>query len=86
VGVGAGQMKRVDAVRIALSIAGDRAQGATLASDAYIPFPDSVLEAAEAGVTAFIQPGGSVRDEEVIAATNEVGAAMVFTGMRHFRH
>ena len=86
VGVGAGQMKRVDSVRIALTIAGERAQGAVLASDALFPFADNIEEAAQAGVTAFIQPGGSLRDDEVIAAADRFGAAMLFTSMRHFRH
>ncbi len=86
VGVGAGQMSRVDAVRMATWKAGERAQGAVLASDAFFPFPDSVELAASAGVTAVIQPGGSKRDEEVIAAANRLGLAMVFTGVRHFRH
>jgi len=86
VGVGAGQMSRVDSVRLAVAKAGDRAQGSALGSDAFFPFPDGVIAALEAGVTAILQPGGSVRDAEVIAACDERGAAMVFTGMRHFRH
>ena len=86
VGVGAGQMSRVDAVRIAIRKAQKRAQGAVLASDAFFPFPDGVEVAAQAGVTAIIQPGGSKRDSEVIAAANRLGLAMVFTGVRHFRH
>jgi len=86
VGVGAGQMSRVDAVKLAGMKAGERAQGAVMASDAFFPFPDGVEEAARLGVTAVIQPGGSIRDEEVIAAANRLGLAMVFTGMRHFRH
>jgi phosphoribosylaminoimidazolecarboxamide formyltransferase/IMP cyclohydrolase len=86
VGIGAGQMKRVDSVRIALAIAGERAQGAVLASDAMFPFPDNIEEAARGGITAFIQPGGSLRDEEVVAAADRHGAAMLLTGMRHFRH
>ena len=86
VGIGAGQMSRVDAVRIAVMKAGERSQGAVMASDAFFPFPDGVEVAAEAGVTAVIQPGGSKRDEEVIAAANRLGLAMVFTGRRHFRH
>ena len=65
---------------------GDRAPGSVLASDAFFPFPDGLERAAEAGVTAVIQPGGSLRDEEVIRAADERGLAMVFTGMRHFRH
>ena len=86
VGVGAGQMSRVDAVRLAVHKAEERAQGAVMASDAFFPFPDGVEEAARAGVTAVIQPGGSLRDAEVIAAADEAGLAMVFTGRRHFRH
>jgi phosphoribosylaminoimidazolecarboxamide formyltransferase/IMP cyclohydrolase len=86
VGVGAGQMSRVDAVKLAGMKAGDRARGAVMASDAFFPFPDGVEEAARLGVTAVIQPGGSIRDEEVIAAADRLGLAMVFTGMRHFRH
>lgn len=86
VGVGAGQMSRVDAVEIALKKAGPRAQGAVMASDAFFPFRDGVDLAARAGVKAVIQPGGSIKDEEVIKAAEEHGLAMVFTGRRHFRH
>ncbi|HEX3598981.1 MAG TPA: bifunctional phosphoribosylaminoimidazolecarboxamide formyltransferase/IMP cyclohydrolase [Lacipirellulaceae bacterium] len=86
VGVGAGQMSRVDSVEIAIKKAGERARGAALASDAFFPFADSIHRAAEAGVTAVIQPGGSRRDDEVIAACNQHGIAMIFTGHRHFRH
>ncbi len=86
VGVGAGQMSRVDAVHIAARKAGDRAQGAVLASDAFFPFPDGVENAIQAGVRAILQPGGSVRDDEVIAACDKHGVPMVFTGVRHFRH
>ena len=96
VGVGAGQMSRVDSTRIAARKAADMAEvlglaevptkGAVVASDAFFPFPDGLLTAAEAGATAVIQPGGSVRDDEVIAAADEAGLAMVLTGMRHFRH
>jgi phosphoribosylaminoimidazolecarboxamide formyltransferase/IMP cyclohydrolase len=86
VGIGAGQMSRVDSVRIAVAKAGERARGALLASDAFFPFPDGIEAAAAAGVTAIIQPGGSVRDDEAIAVANARGLAMVFTGMRHFRH
>lgn len=86
VGVGAGQMSRVEAAQIAVRRAGDRAHGAVMASDAFFPFPDGVEAALEAGVTAVIQPGGSVRDAEVIAAVDAAGAAMVTTGERHFRH
>lgn len=96
VGVGAGQMSRVDSTRIAARKAQDMAEvlglaepltrGSVVASDAFFPFADGLLTAAEAGATALIQPGGSMRDEEVIAAADEAGLAMVFTGIRHFRH
>ena len=86
VGVGAGQMSRVDSSVIAVRKAGERTRGAVLASDAFFPFRDAIDVAAEAGVTAAIQPGGSKGDENVIEAANEHGMAMVFTGMRHFRH
>lgn len=86
VGVGAGQMSRVDAVEIAIRKAGDRAKGAVMASDAFFPFPDSIELAAKAGVTAVIQPGGSIRDRESIEAADRHGMAMLFTGTRHFRH
>ena len=96
VGIGAGQMSRIDSARIAARKAEDaaeaqgwpepRTKGCVAASDAFFPFPDGLLQAASAGATAVIQPGGSIRDDEVIAAANEAGLAMVFTGMRHFRH
>ena len=96
VGVGAGQMSRVDSSRIAARKSGDAAEaaglaeplakGSVVASDAFFPFADGLLSAAEAGATAVIQPGGSIRDQEVIDAADEAGLAMVFTGMRHFRH
>jgi phosphoribosylaminoimidazolecarboxamide formyltransferase/IMP cyclohydrolase len=96
VGIGAGQMSRVDAARIAAWKADDarraageaesRTKGAVVASDAFFPFPDGLLVCADAGATAAIQPGGSMRDNEVIAAADERGMAMVFTGLRHFRH
>jgi phosphoribosylaminoimidazolecarboxamide formyltransferase/IMP cyclohydrolase len=85
-GVGAGQMSRVDSVRMAVHKAGDAVEGSVLASDAFFPFPDGVEAAIEAGVKAILQPGGSVRDDEVVAACDRLGAAMVFTGERHFRH
>ena len=85
-GTGAGQMSRVDSVEIAINKAGDRAPGCVLASDAFFPFADSIHRAAEAGVTAVIQPGGSRRDQEVIDACNELKLPMIFTGRRHFRH
>jgi phosphoribosylaminoimidazolecarboxamide formyltransferase/IMP cyclohydrolase len=85
-GVGAGQMSRVDSVEIAISKAGERVGGSVLASDAFFPFEDSIHRAAAAGVAAIIQPGGSRRDAEVIAACNQHGLPMVFTGSRHFRH
>jgi len=96
VGVGAGQMSRVDSTRIAARKAEDMATalglaapltiGSVVASDAFFPFADGLIAAAEAGATALIQPGGSMRDDEVIAAADGAGLAMVFTGMRHFRH
>ena len=85
-GVGAGQMNRVGAARIAIGQAGKKAKGACLASDAFFPMDDTVREAAKAGITAIIQPGGSIKDEESIKAANEFGIAMVFTGVRHFKH
>jgi phosphoribosylaminoimidazolecarboxamide formyltransferase/IMP cyclohydrolase len=85
-GVGSGQPNRVESVRIAVNKAGDRASGSVLASDAFFPFPDGVEAAALAGVTAVVQPGGSVRDGDAIAAANRAGIAMLFTGIRHFRH
>jgi len=86
VGIGAGQMSRVDAAIIAIRKAGEKARGAVLASDAYFPFPDGVEIAGEAGITAIIQPGGSVNDESVIETADAYGMAMVLTGVRHFRH
>ncbi len=85
-GMGAGQPSRIVSVELALKRAGKEAQGSVLASDAMFPFPDSVETAARGGVTAIIQPGGSIRDEDSIKAANEYNIAMVFTGMRHFRH
>ena len=86
IGVGAGQMNRVGAAEIALVQAGEAAKGAVLSSDAFFPFRDTVDAAAKAGITAIVQPGGSVRDEESIEAADEHGIAMVFSGMRHFKH
>jgi phosphoribosylaminoimidazolecarboxamide formyltransferase/IMP cyclohydrolase len=86
VGVGAGQMSRVEAVQIAVHRAGERARGAVMASDAFFPFADGLEEGIRAGVTAAIQPGGSMKDDEVIAAADAAGIAMVVTGRRHFRH
>jgi len=86
VGIGTGQVNRVDAASQAAGRAGEAARAAALASDAFIPFPDVVEVAARAGVTAIIQPGGSIRDEQAIAAADAAGMAMVFTGRRHFRH
>jgi phosphoribosylaminoimidazolecarboxamide formyltransferase/IMP cyclohydrolase len=86
VGMGAGQPSRVAAVEIALKIAGERAAGSVLASDAFFPKPDGVEVAAAAGVTSIVQPGGSIGDEAVIAAADQAGMAMVFTGVRHFQH
>jgi phosphoribosylaminoimidazolecarboxamide formyltransferase / IMP cyclohydrolase len=86
VAVGAGQMSRVDSVRIAILKAQTSLEGSVVASDAFFPFADGVEEAAKSGATAFIQPGGSVRDADVIAAADRLNLAMVFTGVRHFRH
>ncbi len=86
IGVGAGQMSRVDSVEISIKKAGERASGSVLASDAFFPFPDSIHAAAQAGVVAIIQPGGSRRDDDVIAACDKHGIAMIFTGVRHFKH
>jgi len=86
VGVGAGQMSRVDSVRIGAMRAQLPVAGSVLASDAFFPFRDGLDEAARNGITAVIQPGGSVRDDEAIAAANEHGLAMIFTGVRHFKH
>ena len=85
-GVGAGQMSRVDSVKIATAKAQKSLQGSVVASDAFFPFPDGVEEAAKAGATAVIQPGGSIKDADVIAAAGRLGLAMVFTSMRHFLH
>ena len=86
VGIGAGQQNRVDSARIAVERAAGRARGGVAASDAFFPFRDGLDALAAAGVSVVIQPGGSVRDEEVIAAADEHGIAMIFTGRRHFRH
>ena len=96
VGIGAGQMSRIDSARIAARKAEDAAEaagwdvpktkGCVAASDAFFPFADGLLQAASAGAVAVIQPGGSIRDDEGIAAADDAGLAMVFTGMRHFRH
>lgn len=86
VGIGAGQMNRVGAARIAIEQAGEKARGAVLASDAFFPMGDTLELAAVAGITAVIQPGGSVRDEESIEVANRNGLAMVMTGVRHFKH
>jgi len=86
VGVGAGQMSRVDSCKIGAMKAQLPLKGTVAASDAFFPFPDGVEEIAKAGATAIIQPGGSVRDQEVIEAADRLGLAMIFTGVRHFRH
>ena len=86
IGVGAGQMSRIDAVEIAVKRARFELRGTAVGSDAFFPFRDTVDALAKAGATAVVQPGGSIRDDEVIKAANEHGIAMVFTGMRHFRH
>jgi phosphoribosylaminoimidazolecarboxamide formyltransferase/IMP cyclohydrolase len=85
-GVGAGQMSRVDSVRLAIEKATRPIPGSVLASDAFFPFADGVQLAVEAGVTAIVQPGGSIRDQEVMASAREANAAMLLTGVRHFRH
>jgi len=86
VGIGSGQPNRLESVEIAARRAGESALGAAMASDAFFPFPDGVQLAAKAGVTAIVQPGGSIRDKQVIAAADEAGMAMIVTGVRHFRH
>ena len=86
VGVGAGQMSRVDASVLAVRKAGDRAKGSVMASGAFFPFPDAVQVAGDAGVAAVIHPGGSIRDEEVLATAEARGMAVVVSGRRHFRH
>src|SRR4029077_15425694 len=86
VGIGGGAGDRVNAARIAIQKAGDRAKGAVAASDAFFPFPDGPELLLNAGVTAIIQPGGAMRDQETIDAVNKAGAAMILTGQRHFRH
>jgi phosphoribosylaminoimidazolecarboxamide formyltransferase/IMP cyclohydrolase len=86
VGIGAGQQNRVDSARIAAERAAGRAAGGACASDAYFPFRDGLDTAVAAGATVIVQPGGSIRDSEVIEAADEHGVAMVFTGERHFRH
>jgi len=86
VGIGAGQMNRLTSVEIAARQAGQRAQGTSLASDAFFPFRDGVDRAAQAGIAAIIQPGGSIRDDEIIGAAEAHGIAMVLTGRRHFKH
>jgi phosphoribosylaminoimidazolecarboxamide formyltransferase/IMP cyclohydrolase len=87
VGVGMGQVNRVDSCKLAVERAGEeRARGSYAASDAFFPFPDGVEVIAQAGATAIISPGGSVRDQEVLDVADKLGLAMVFTGVRHFRH
>jgi phosphoribosylaminoimidazolecarboxamide formyltransferase/IMP cyclohydrolase len=86
VGIGPGQTNRVTALELAVKYAAENAKGSVMASDAYFPFSDNVEVAAAAGVTAIIQPGGSIRDADSIAACNKAGIAMVFTDMRHFKH
>ena len=86
VGIGGGQPARVTAVQVAVEKAGNRAKGSVLASDAFFPFPDGVEVAAKAGITAIVQPGGSKKDDDVVKAADAAGIAMIFTGVRHFRH
>ena len=85
-GIGAGQMSRVDSAKIAIEKACASLKGSAVASDAFLPFPDTLEVAAQAGATALVQPGGSIRDKEVIEAANHLNMAMVFTGVRYFRH
>ncbi len=86
VGIGPGQTHRITALNIAISYAGEMAKGAVMASDAFFPFSDCVESAHKAGITAIIQPGGSIRDEDSIKACDELGISMIFTKMRHFKH
>jgi phosphoribosylaminoimidazolecarboxamide formyltransferase/IMP cyclohydrolase len=86
VGIGAGQMNRVGAAKIAIEQAGQLAEGAVMSSDAFFPMNDTVQLAAAAGVTAIIQPGGSIKDQDSIDLADEKGIAMIFTGVRHFKH
>ncbi len=86
VGVGAGQMSRVDSVMLAAHKAGEKSTGAAMASDAFFPFPDGIEAAAQHGISAVVQPGGSIRDADVIAAADRLGLVMCLTGVRHFRH
>ena len=86
VGIGPGQTSRVEAVRIAARRAGERAKGCVLASDAFFPFKDGLEQAAESGASSIVQPGGSIRDQEVIDSADELGVSMLFTGHRLFRH
>ena len=86
VGMGAGQPNRVVSVHLALRIAGEKSRDSVLASDAFFPFADNIELAGEGGISAIAQPGGSIRDDEVVAAADKLGMAMVFTGTRHFRH
>jgi len=85
-GIGAGQMSRVDSARLAVEKSNQPLEGCVMASDAFFPFRDSIDTAAKSGISAIIQPGGSIRDEEVIAAADEHGISMVFTSIRHFKH
>ena len=86
IGIGMGQVNRVDSARLAVTRAGDRAKGSVAASDAFFPFTDGLQILIDAGISAVVQPGGSIRDEEVIAAAQSAGVAMFFTGTRHFSH
>jgi phosphoribosylaminoimidazolecarboxamide formyltransferase/IMP cyclohydrolase len=85
-GIGGGQTARVTAVQVACDKAGERAKGAVLASDAFFPFPDNIQVAARYGISAIVQPGGSKKDDDVVRAADDAGIAMIFTGVRHFRH
>ena len=85
-GIGPGQTNRITALELAIKYGGEKVKGSVMASDAFFPFDDCVKAAQAAGITAIIQPGGSIRDQESIDAANKAGIAMVFTGMRHFKH
>ena len=86
VGIGPGQTNRITALELAIKYGGDKVKGSVMGSDAFFPFSDCVEAAQKAGITAIIQPGGSIRDEDSIKAADEAGIAMLFTGMRHFKH
>ena len=86
IGIGAGQQNRLDSSRIAIEKAGEQVNGSVAASDAFFPFPDGMLTLANAGISTIVSPGGSINDQKVIDAANEVGVTLIFTGERHFKH